>query len=183
MRTAALLLALAGLLAACGSSVQRVTVPRAARYRDLAGAYRLLRAAGFRVALSRPVEITSLDSPGAAALSPRAGTEAARGSTVTIEPTSGGPLGSPAVGRSGASVVPSFVGRRASVAVAWANGHGLFWAIPRLPALSGSTAPTLFGAYRVVAQSPPAGRLLRPGVMVGRGFRPTPLTLRVVAVP
>lgn len=56
----------------------------------------------------------------------------------------------------------------------------MYWAIPKLPTLQASDAPHLFEAYRVVAQQPkPRGTIVQ-GVMVGHGFRPTPLTLSVV---
>ena len=51
---------------------------------------------------------------------------------------------------------------------------------PKLPALHASNAPHLFAAYRVVAQQPKPGGTIVQGVMVGRGFKPTPLTLTVV---
>ena len=57
----------------------------------------------------------------------------------------------------------------------------MFWSIPTLPALSPSTAPDLFAAYRVVGQEPAAGGTIRQGVMTGSGgYRPTPVTLVVV---
>ena len=167
------------LLAGCGSAAPRVAVP-AVRSRDLPGAYRLLRQAGFRVAVSAPVAITSLETPFVTRLSPGAGTRAPRGTTVTIEPSTGGPIGSPTFERGLHVRVPSFAGRPASAAVAWTDTHRMYWAIPHLPALAGSTAPSLFAAYRVVAQSPRPGARLAQGVMVGKGFRPTPLTLTVV---
>jgi hypothetical protein len=55
----------------------------------------------------------------------------------------------------------------------------MFWAIPRLPPLPASNAPHLLDAYKVVAQRPRPGGTIEQGVMVGRGFRPTPLTLTV----
>jgi hypothetical protein len=56
----------------------------------------------------------------------------------------------------------------------------MFWSIPRLPKLPPSDAPHLLDAYRVVAQRPAPGGTIAQGVMVGRGFRPTPLRLTVV---
>jgi hypothetical protein len=56
----------------------------------------------------------------------------------------------------------------------------MFWSIPELPALKASDAPHLFDAYRVTAQRPKPGRTIVQGVMVGRAFKPTPLTLSVV---
>jgi len=166
-------------LAGCGAA-PRATVPRSARFRDLPDAYALLRAQGFRVAVARPVAVTSLETPFVTLLSPGAGTSAPRGSTVTIETSSGGPIGSPTFERGLRVRVPSFAGKPASVAVAWADAHRMYWAIPHLPPLAGSTAPSLFAAYRVTAQAPRPGAALAEGVMVGRGFRPTPLTLTVV---
>ena len=59
----------------------------------------------------------------------------------------------------------------------WANSHHMFWSIPRLPALPASHAPTLFAAYRVTSQAPRPGKMIVQGIMIGRGFKPTPLTL------
>jgi hypothetical protein len=75
--------------------------------------------------------------------------------------------------------VPNFIGDSVSAAVAWADAHNMFWAIPHVPALPSSDAAHLFDAYRVVSQLPKPGGTIVQGVMVGRGFKPTPLTLAV----
>jgi hypothetical protein len=56
----------------------------------------------------------------------------------------------------------------------------MFWSIPDLPVLEASDARHLFDAYGVVAQQPKPGGTIVQGVMVGHGFKPTPLTLTVV---
>lgn len=166
--------------AGCGSSHKSyVTVPLRASQTSIVGAYDLLHSRGLRVEVNEEVAITSLHEPGVK-LSPRAGTRVARGSTVKLI-AAGGPMGSPAVLKSNPHYrVPDFSGRNASAAITWAEAHSMFWAIPRLPALPASDAPHLFDAYRVVAQQPRPGGTIVQGVMVGRGFRPTPLTLTVV---
>jgi hypothetical protein len=55
----------------------------------------------------------------------------------------------------------------------------MFWSIPELPALKASDAQHLFDAYRVAAQQPKPGGPITQGVMVGHGFKPTPLILSV----
>jgi beta-lactam-binding protein with PASTA domain len=177
--TAALLLVAA--LVGCGSSHKSyVVVPLRAQQTDLVDAYNLLHGRGLRVEVATTFAISSLRSMGVARLSPGAGSRLARGSTVSIS-TGPGPIGSPAVLKSHPHYrVPNFIGRSARTAVAWADAHNMFWAIPRVPALPSSDAPRLFDAYRVVSQLPePGGRIVQ-GVMVGRGFKPTPLTLTVV---
>lgn len=142
-------------------------------------AYDLLHGFGLRVALSQPTEITSLYQP-QAKVDAQAAAKMPRGSAVTLTPEPG-PLGSPALMRSDPHYrVPDFRGRRLSAATNWADRHHMFWAIPRLPALPASSAKHLFDAYRVVEQQPKPGMTIGQGVKVGKGFKPTPLTLTVV---
>jgi hypothetical protein len=156
-----------------------VTVPLRAQQTSIVGAYDLLHRLGLRVELTRQTMISSLYEP-SAKLFPRAGTRVPGGSVVQITPT-GGPLGSPAVLKSNPHYrVPDFTGRPASAAIRWAEDRRMFWSIPELPALKASNAPHLFDAYRVTAQQPKPGGTIVQGVMVGRGFKPTPLTLSVV---
>lgn len=169
-------------LTACGATKPKVAVPLRARETDLAGAFQVLRAAGFRVGVSGATQVSSLHPAGVVSLTPRVGSRIAQGSTVTIH-AGGGPLGSPAVLKvMRRDRVPSFAGKSLSAAIAWANSHDLFWSVPSLPALSSSDASHLFDAYRVVAQQPRAGAMILQGQMVGGGFRPTPLTLTVAAL-
>jgi beta-lactam-binding protein with PASTA domain len=178
--TAACAAAIGLALAGCGSSHRSyVTVPLRAQQTNIVGAYDLLHRLGLRVELTRQTAIWSLYEP-SATLSPRAGTRVPRGSTVQITPA-GGPRGSPAVLKSNPHYrVPDFTGRPASAAIRWADDHSMFWSIPNLPVLQASDAPHLFDAYRVVAQQPKPGGTITQGVMVGQGFKPTPLTLTVV---
>jgi hypothetical protein len=167
-------------LAACGAGHKRYTiVPLRAQQTDLVDSYDILHRRGLRVELTRQTAITSLIEP-TVKLSPRAGSRVLRGSTVRITPEHG-PIGSPAVLKSNPHYrVPNFAGQLASVAIRWAEGHDMFWAIPELPALPASDAPHLFDAYRIEAQAPTPGNVIVQGVMVGRGFKPTPLTLKLV---
>lgn len=167
-------------LTSCGTPPRKVVVPVRARQTDLAGAFDVLRAAGFRVTIANPTAVSSLRPAGVAWLSPSAGLRAASGSTVTIR-AGFGPSGSPAVARAHPHYrVPSFAGKPLAAAVAWADAHDMFWSVPQLPPLTSSKAPHLYDGYRVVAQRPKPGETIVQGVMVGRGFRPTPLTLTVV---
>jgi PASTA domain len=164
--------------AAAGASSRGVTIPQRAGETDLAGAFAMLRSLGLRVAVDRATPYSSLTPAFVARLRPRAGTRVPAGSVVTITPSGLGPRGSPAVLKSHPHYrVPSFIGSTAASAIGWANSHHMFWSIPRLPALPASKARTLFAAYRVTAQTPRPGKMIGQGVMIGQGFKPTPLTL------
>lgn len=169
---------LGGCSAGTAASPRRVVIPLRARETDLAGAFALLRGLGLRVAVDQSVSYASLRSAWVAKLSPGVGAHVDAGSVVTITPSALGPIGSPAVLKSHPHYrVPSFIGGSAATAIAWANDHHMFWSIPALPVLPASNAPTLFAAYRVTAQTPKPGETIVQGIMVGKGFRPTPLTL------
>jgi beta-lactam-binding protein with PASTA domain len=156
-----------------------VVIPRSVRQTDLVDAYTILHRLGFRVAMDKPVAISSLTDPGIAGVRPAVGTRLPRGAAVTLEPGFG-PIGSPAVLQSHPHYrVPSFVGRPLTAAIAWTEERQMFWSIPRLPALPASTTPMLFDAYRIVAQHPPAGDTLTQGHTSHGGFAVTPLTLTV----
>lgn len=156
-----------------------VTVPAWAEHTDILDAYKLLHRLGFRVGLTQQMSVSSLIVPGVT-LAPTAGTRLPRGSIVQITPAFAA-IGSPAVLKSDPHYrVPSFVGQALNEAVRWANRHDMFWSIPRLPALPASAAPHLFDAYRIVGQQPTPNSTIVQGVMVGHGFKPTPITLTVV---
>lgn len=154
-----------------------VTVPRLTET-DVVYAYGLAHAAGLRVDVPPIARITSLYVPGVRAQSPPSGRRVARGSVVRITAVEGGPIGSPAVGKVRARV-PSFVGRPAGAAIGWVESHGLFWELVDLPRLVAGNAASYAGNFVVTSQSPKPGTVLRPGVRVGGGFRPTPLVLHV----
>jgi hypothetical protein len=184
--TAACAAAIGLTLSGCGGShtggslaqTRDVAVPLRAQQTDVVGAYDLLHRLGLRVALTRATRMSSLFAT-TVKLSPRAGTRVPSGSIVKITPT-GGLIGSPGVLKSNPHYrVPDFIGRDPSAAIRWANKHEMFWAITRLPALPASNVPHLLDAYRIVAQQPKPGGTIGQGVMVGGGFKPTPLTLTV----
>jgi hypothetical protein len=159
-----------------------VTVPTLEAGTDILAVYRQLHRLGFRVELTQQTDIWSLGEPGAT-LAPAAGTRVPRGSVIQITPV-GTADGSPAVSKSNPHYrVPKFGGKTLSVAIRWANRHGMFWSIPKLPALPASRAKHLFDAYRIVGQQPKPHHLIGQGVLSGGGYRVTPLTLRVVAKP
>lgn len=161
-----------------GAPPRDVTIPVRVRETDLADAFSILRPLGLRVAIDHSTAYSSLTPAWVARLTPSAGTRVSVGTVVTITPSGLGPRGSPAVLKSHPRYrVPSFVGRTAATAIGWANSHHMFWSIPRLPALPASHAPTLFAAYRVTSQAPRPGKMIVQGIMIGRGFKPTPLTL------
>jgi beta-lactam-binding protein with PASTA domain len=177
--TAACVAAIGLALAGCGSHTSYVTVPLRAEQTNIVEAYDLLHRLGLRVELTRQAAISSLIEP-LAQLSPPPGTRVPRGSVVKLTPI-GGPIASPAVLKSNPHYrVPDFIGLPASAAIRWADAHSMFWSIPDLPVLEASDARHLFDAYGVVAQQPKPGDTIVQGVMVGHGFKPTPLTLTVV---
>ncbi len=156
-----------------------VVIPVRAETIGLDGGFDLLRALGLRVAITGPISTSALNEAIVKRLRPRPGTRVLRDSVIWITPDVGA-FGSPGVLQSNPHYrVPNFVGKPASAAVSWAESRDMYWAIPKLPALPPSTAQHLFDAYRVVSQLPRPGGTIRQGVMVGRGFRPTPLTLTV----
>ncbi len=160
-----------------GNRAAEVRVPRLDQS-DVLDAYARARAAGLRVDVPAIARIASLYVPGVRAQSPPPGRLVRRGSIVEITAVEGGPIGSPAAGKVRARV-PSFIGRSTAQAIAWIQGHGLFWELDDLPRLTGGDAATYAGNFVVVAQAPKPGAVLRPGVRVGQGFRPTPLVLHV----
>lgn len=145
---------------------------------DVVYAYGVAHTLGYRVSVPPIPRITSLYVPGVRAQSPRPGSDVARGSILNITAVSGGPIGSPAVGKVHARV-PSFVDRSAAVAIGWVESHGLFWELDDLPRLVAGDAATYADNFVVTSQSPKPGSTLQPGVRVGGGFRPTPLVLHV----
>ncbi|MDE3191996.1 MAG: PASTA domain-containing protein [Acidobacteriota bacterium] len=156
----------------------KVTIPLRARETELASAFALLRSLGLRVAIDRSASYSSLTPAWVAKLSPRVGTRVSIGTVVTVTPSNLGPRGSPSVLKSHPRYrVPSFIGKTAATAIAWANRHHMYWSIPAIPTLPASSAPTLFAAYRVTSQTPKPGGTIVQGIMIGKGFRPTPLTL------
>jgi hypothetical protein len=175
-------LVMAGLLlttsAVGGASPRAVTIPVRVRETDLADAFSILRSLGLRVAIDHSTAYSSLTPAWVARLTPSAGSRVSVGTLVTITPSSIGLRGSPAVLKSHPRYrVPSFIGGTAATAVGWASSHDMFWSISRLPALPASRAPTLFAAYRVTLQAPRPGKMIVQGIMVGQGFKPTPLRL------
>jgi beta-lactam-binding protein with PASTA domain len=161
-----------------GASRRDVTVPVRARETDLADAFAMLRSLGLRVAIDRSTAYSSLTPDWVARVTPRVGTRVAVGTVVTITPSDHGPIGSPSVLKSHPRYrVPSFIGKTAATAMSWANSHHMFWSIPRLPVLPASHAQTPFAAYRVTSQTPRPGKMIVQGIMIGQGFKPTPLTL------
>lgn len=181
-RTLLLLGVLALMLTACGSSGP--VVPKAAADSPLEQSYSLLRSLGLRVEVqfldTSTLNVSSLQEPTVARVWPAPGTHLKPGGVVTLL-AAPGLLGTPVVLKSNPRHrVPNFVGRPAAAAIRWANGHDMYWAIPRLPTLYASPARQLFAAYRIAAQWPAPGSVLGQGHRTAAGgYRPTPLTLRV----
>ena len=161
-----------------GASPRDVTIPVRARETDLADAFAMLRSLGLRVAIDHSTAYSSLTPAWVARLTPSVGTRVPVGTVVTITPSGLRVHGSPDTLKSHPHYrVPSFIGRTAATAIGWANSHHMYWSIPQLPALPASHSQTLFAAYRVTSQAPRAGKMIVQGIMIGEGFKPTPLTL------
>ncbi|MCA1690378.1 MAG: hypothetical protein LC720_08150, partial [Actinobacteria bacterium] len=111
--------------------------------------------------------------------SPAPGTRVAPGTAVTVRELRCAQA-SPA-GRDQSEVVPDFVGRPASAAVAWAERAGLYWQLDRLPPLRPSRRAELLDAYVVTGQAPAAGSMLARGTDCSTPgtpcYRLTPLRL------
>ena len=175
-----LVLCVLTLATACGNATpsKKVTIPAEVRQTDLAGAFALLRSLGLRVAIDRSVSYSSLTPAWVLKVSPAVGQRVSTAGAVTLTPSDDGPFGSPSVLKSHPHYrVPNFIGKTAATAIVWANHHNMYWNIRAMPTLRDSSAPTLFAAYRVKSQAPGPGGMIEQGVMVGRGFRPTPLTI------
>lgn len=165
---------------------QRLTVPDAVS-RDMFASYERLHRAGLRVRLSASFSAGTLPSscsPRIATQRPRAGQPTRFGSVVTLGLRPQFCLvGSPGVptGKLPSAIVPDFIGKRVSVAVAWADRHDLYSEEDDLPALHAGAAAHLLDNYRVVGQQPAPGSLLSLGVGHRSGntgsFLPTPLVL------
>lgn len=180
---AAVLGAACALLVASGigaASSRDVTIPMRARETDVADAFAMLRSLGLRVAVDHATAYSSLKPAWVSKMTPAAGARVPVGTVVTLTPSNLGPIGSAAVLKSHPHYrVPSFIGRTAASAISWANSHHMFWSIPHVPSLPASDARTFFAAYRVTAQAPRPGNTIVQGIMIGEGFKPTPLTLTV----
>jgi hypothetical protein len=173
----ALLAAVTGCGHSASSSARMVTVPLVTQT-DVTGAYDLLRATGLRVAIRNAYSIESLCVPIAHDQLPPSGKRVAAGSVVTFS-ADGCERASPTVPlHMRATIVPDFLGRRASDVTAWADRARIFWDARDLPALAPSAERQLLDNYTVVRQRPAPGTSLTAGVGSVRSFRLTPITVR-----
>jgi beta-lactam-binding protein with PASTA domain len=163
-------------LAGCGSQAQLVDVP-SNHGRDLATALARLHAAGFKASFDAASTPCGDGLPWVNVQSPRAPARAPRGSVITL--TFGfSPIPSPAVPKYHErwAIVPKLVGRDASHALG--DLPRAMWPCVRVRSAHATSA----GGLAVVAQSPRAGtRLPAYGVMIGRGYRPTTVSLTLAA--
>lgn len=173
-----------GAFVGVGFGSSRVAVPWRAANTEADFAFHILRSRGLRVSVrfvgAKTGSVSSLEGLPVVRMSPKSGTLVNVGAVVTLY-TGYEPGGRPVTFPSHPHYrVPNFIGKAANVPLRWADNHRMFWAIPELPAIRASRAKGLFGAYRVVAQRPKPGRILRQGRITSNGgFRPTPLTLKV----
>lgn len=163
----------AALALGVGSSTRTVEVP-SNHGRLLDEALVRLHAAGLRASFPAASTRCGNGLPWVVVQEPRAPARAPRGSIVRIRffPS---PIPSPAVPKKHPkwTTVPALVGRD------WPHVHlKAIWPCVHVRAAHGTSATRLV----VVAQSPPAGtRVPAYGVMVGRGYRPTTVSLTLVS--
>ena len=158
--------------AAAPAAAAVVRVPRPAR--EVKAAYAQLHRAGLRVAIARPFTLRSDAVTVVRAISPRAGTQVARGATVKLI-VSCCRHATSRVART-PSLLPSLLGYRASTASTWAssNHRRLIVTLGRLRA---GGAPQLLANYVVFRQSPAAGKAVtgrQPVQLSARQGTPAP---------
>ncbi len=142
-------------------------------------AYQRLHLEGLKVSLPAVELRFVVDAPvHVVGSAPEAGQRVPAGSVVSL--TLGCPrcgAGSPGVPRHMPHyVVPNFLGRRLDAAYQWVRHKQLFYVF-RLGRLTAGNARSLFADYRIVAQTPLAGRSLALGRKTKHAFTPTPLTV------
>jgi beta-lactam-binding protein with PASTA domain len=118
-------------------------------------AFRRLREAGLKVAIKEPFSFSWANHPAPFEQDPVAGKLVEAGTTVTLSRLTG-PHGLLAPLREDEAIVPSLIGKRTDEAIRLLGRDCLLWG-GRFEALPASTAPSLFAAYHVVSQRPPAG--------------------------
>lgn len=151
--------------------------------KSLPGAYAELHRDGFRVTFTHAfsVDWSGECVPLVTSSAPSGGRDVARGSTIILSTKIPGcALASPAhpVPLPGPYRVPSFSGKRLSVAIGWVTAHELLWAAA-IPGLHRGAAAGLYANYVITTQKPRAGAKLTVGVFVSGGWQPTPLRLTV----
>jgi PASTA domain len=137
-------------LIAGSSNPHQVVVP-AVVDDDVSSAYWDLRDAGFAVAIDEPFSIDGWVTR----QTPAPGSEARRGSVVSLELRSQGIRGKLPPG--GEVVMPSLIGDRLDKATRTLTAVGALWTLGPLPPLPAGTAQTLLANYKVRAQHPKPG--------------------------
>ncbi|MCA1689643.1 MAG: hypothetical protein LC720_04135, partial [Actinobacteria bacterium] len=162
--------------AAAGS--RAVVVPRVIGA-DLIDGYHRLHRAGLSMAIPQRFSVSALCLASPRRQSPAPGARVPPGTVVTVRGLRCA-LASPA-GDGQSEVVPDFLGRPVSAAVAWAERAGLYWELRRLPPLRPSRRAELLDSYVVTGQTPTPGSLLARGTDCStpatRCLRLTPLRL------
>jgi hypothetical protein len=151
--------------------------------RSVGAAFAALRHAGFAVSTGSAVDAqAAFGSVAVGEESPPPDAFVARRIPVTLTPeTIPHPIASFVVPRPMPHyVVPNFVGERLDVAARWFRGRHVDWDADLRP-LAASTAPSIFAAYTIVAQSPAPGKIVQLGVLHHSGFHPTPVFFTVRA--
>jgi beta-lactam-binding protein with PASTA domain len=151
VKVAVLGAALASLCLIAGSSNPYQVVVPAVVEDDVSSAYWDLRDAGFAVTIDEPFSFAGYVTQ----QTPESGSEARRGSVVSLEVRDWGIHGMLPPG--GELVMPSLIGARLDAATRRLTSLGVLWGLGPLPPLSAGTRPSLLANYTVRAQHPRPG--------------------------
>jgi beta-lactam-binding protein with PASTA domain len=166
-----------GLSATSASGQALVSVPRLTES-NLARALVRIHRAGLRVTVPVSFYLASNSIPQVGRQNPQSGETVPAGTAVVLklyQPPTVAPFATTRAIR-----VPKLTGLRLTYAVKRLEGAGLrFWTVEHVPPLKGRNVRTLFGAYRVTAQHPTAGRIFKQRRQVGGVERVFPVALSV----
>jgi beta-lactam-binding protein with PASTA domain len=151
VKVAASVAALASLCLIAGSSNPYQVVVPAVVEDGVSSAYWDLHDAGFAVTIDEPFSLGGYVTR----QTPESGSEARRGSVVSLELRDWSIPGMLPPG--GELVMPSLIGDRLDAATRRLTSLGVLWSLGPLPPLSASTAPSLLANYAVRAQHPRPG--------------------------
>jgi beta-lactam-binding protein with PASTA domain len=154
VKTGAALVAVAAIISsmAGGLSREEAVVPDVVGV-HIQSAYGQLRSAGFAIQIDEPIDLSASVSHQSVAGESRA----PLGGVIVLElDRRGGPRGLLPWNTSTVRM-PTVVGKPLVEAVGTLASLGLSWGVAPLPALPGSTEPTLLHNYEVAAQRPKAG--------------------------
>jgi hypothetical protein len=156
VRTGAALVAVTAILSlmAGGSSRREAVVPDVVGV-EVHSAYVHLRSAGFAIQIDEPIDVTPMSAASISHQSVAGGSRAPLGGVIVLKVDAHGPGLIP--WNTSTLRMPALVGKPLVQAVRTLASLGLSWGAAPLPALPGTTEPTLLHNYEVTAQKPKAG--------------------------